>query len=177
MKELLKELIEAESTPEKGELGAAEVISAELRRSGIHSAIDRWDSTRANIVAHVKSTGSRAALLFACHLDVVGPGEAAWKHPPFGAVESNGRIYGRGSVDMKGPTAAILSTTSWDHSPMIGGLAYNMKFNTSLFRSPKGFDSHSKRERGVAKTGSGSDRQNRTKPPASGGRKTGSPDC
>ncbi|MFA6109746.1 MAG: pyruvate formate lyase family protein [Candidatus Latescibacterota bacterium] len=38
-----------------------------------------------------------------------------------------------------GPTAAILSTTSWDHSPMIGGLAYNMKFNTSLFRGPEGF--------------------------------------
>lgn len=32
-----------------------------------------------------------------------------------------------------GPTAAILSTTSWSHSPMIGGLAYNMKFNKSLF--------------------------------------------
>ena len=35
-----------------------------------------------------------------------------------------------------GPTAAILSTTSWDHRPMIGGLAYNMKFNASLLRSP-----------------------------------------
>lgn len=38
-----------------------------------------------------------------------------------------------------GPTAAILSTTSWDHSPLIGGLAYNMKFNTSLFASPESF--------------------------------------
>ena len=40
-----------------------------------------------------------------------------------------------------GPTAAILSTTSWDHSRMIGGLAYNMKFNTSLFATPRGYDS------------------------------------
>jgi succinyl-diaminopimelate desuccinylase len=47
--------------------------------------------------------------LFACHLDVVGPGDAAWKHPPFAAVESDGRIYGRGSVDMKGPTAAVVT--------------------------------------------------------------------
>jgi formate C-acetyltransferase len=37
-----------------------------------------------------------------------------------------------------GPTAAILSTTSWDHSPMIGGLAYNMKFSSSLFRDGGG---------------------------------------
>ncbi|MEW6755251.1 MAG: pyruvate formate lyase family protein [Candidatus Latescibacterota bacterium] len=39
-----------------------------------------------------------------------------------------------------GPTAAILSTTSWDHAPMIGGLAYNMKFSASLFRTPEGCD-------------------------------------
>ena len=38
-----------------------------------------------------------------------------------------------------GPTAAILSTTSWDHSPMIGGLAYNMKFNSGFFDTPAGF--------------------------------------
>jgi len=34
--------------------------------------------------------------------------------------------------ESNGPTAAILSTTSWDHSPMIGGLACNMKFSKSL---------------------------------------------
>jgi formate C-acetyltransferase len=38
--------------------------------------------------------------------------------------------------EAKGPTAAILSATSWDHSSMIGGLAYNMKFGASLMRSP-----------------------------------------
>ena len=42
--------------------------------------------------------------------------------------------------EANGPTAAILSTTSWEHSPMIGGLAYNMKFNTRFFDSPKGFE-------------------------------------
>ena len=109
MKELLKKLIQAETTDEKGELAAAEVISAELRRSGIDSSIDSWDQSRANIVAHVKSAGRRAGLLFACHLDVVGPGEAAWKHPAFTAVESNGKIYGRGAVDMKGGTAAAVT--------------------------------------------------------------------
>ena len=39
-----------------------------------------------------------------------------------------------------GPTAATLSVISWDHSPMIGGLAYNLKFNSSLFRAREGFD-------------------------------------
>ncbi len=33
-----------------------------------------------------------------------------------------------------GPTAAVLSTTSWNQAPFIGGAAYNMKFNQSLFQ-------------------------------------------
>ncbi|MHC4172106.1 MAG: M20 family metallopeptidase [Planctomycetota bacterium] len=112
MKELLKQLVQAETTPAKGELAAAEVISAELGRSGIDSRIDSWDRTRANIIALVKSAGHKAALLFACHLDVVGPGEAAWEKPAFGAVESDGKIYGRGSADMKGGIAAIVTAIS-----------------------------------------------------------------
>ena len=55
----------------------------------------------------------------------------------FPFADGCGPAQGRES---RGPTAAILSTTSWDHRSMIGGLAYNMKFNTSLFREPEGFD-------------------------------------
>jgi len=39
-----------------------------------------------------------------------------------------------------GPTAAVLSVTSWDHSQMMGGLAYNLKFNRALFHSPEAFE-------------------------------------
>jgi len=35
--------------------------------------------------------------------------------------------------ETRGPTAAILSTTSWDASPLIGGAAFNMKFSQRLF--------------------------------------------
>ena len=109
MKELLKKLIQAETTTEKGEIAAAEIISAELSRLGIDSRIDNWDQTRANIIAQVKSNGRRTALLFACHLDVVGPGEAVWSNPAFAAEEKDGKIYGRGSTDMKGGIAAIVT--------------------------------------------------------------------
>jgi succinyl-diaminopimelate desuccinylase len=109
MKTLLKTLIQAESTIEKGEFASAEVVSAEFRRSGIECRIDSWDLNRANVIAHVKSAGRRPGLLFACHLDVVGPGEAPWTHPAFGAVEADGKIYGRGAVDMKGGIAAVVA--------------------------------------------------------------------
>lgn len=43
--------------------------------------------------------------------------------------------------ETKGPTAAILSASSWDHSKMIGGSALNMKFDKSLFRDRKAVES------------------------------------
>lgn len=109
MKALLKKLIQAKSTAEKGELAAAQIISAELGRFGIDSQIDTWDANRANITARIKSAGRKNPLLFVCHLDVVGPGEASWQNPPFGAVESDGKIYGRGATDMKGAIASIVT--------------------------------------------------------------------
>jgi len=109
MKELLRKLIEAETTAAKGELAAAEIISEHLGQYGIESDVQVWDRTRANLVAHIKSTGRKRALLFACHLDVVPPGEASWEHPAFRGTEENGRIYGRGSADMKGGITAVVT--------------------------------------------------------------------
>ena len=48
-------------------------------------------------------------------------------------ADGGGPAQGR---EKGGPTCAILSTTSWDHSALIGGLAYNMKFPGDLFRAP-----------------------------------------
>jgi len=109
MKKLLRQLVQAQTTAEKGELPAAEIISAELGRFGIESRIDSWDKTRANIIAHIQSSGRKGALLFASHLDVVPAGGVNWSKPAFDAVESEGRIYGRGSADMKGGIAAIVT--------------------------------------------------------------------
>jgi len=109
MKDLLKQLIQADSTAAQGEAAAAEVIARHFQEHGIDGRIDRWDGRRSNVTARVKTAGRRPALLFVCHLDVVGPGEESWRHPPFAAVEEDGRIYGRGTVDMKGPLASVVT--------------------------------------------------------------------
>ncbi len=106
MIDLAKELIAARSTPEAGEWAAAEVLADYFGQRGIACHVDRWDPNRANVTAHVKSSGRRPALYFVCHLDVVSPGEEPWRHDPFKAHEDNGQLYGRGTVDMKGGTAA-----------------------------------------------------------------------
>jgi len=109
MKDLLKQLIQADSTSDKGESAAAEVIADRFERHGIDCRVDRWDANRANVIAQVKSAGKRPALLFVCHLDVVGPGQEPWEHPPFDAREEKNRIYGRGTTDMKGGIASVVA--------------------------------------------------------------------
>ena len=47
------------------------------------------------------------ALAILAHLDVVPEGDG-WKYPPYGAVIENGRMYGRGTSDDKGPGVAAL---------------------------------------------------------------------
>ncbi len=42
-----------------------------------------------------------------CHLDVVPEG-TGWKHPPYGAVIDDGVMYGRGTLDDKGPAFAAI---------------------------------------------------------------------
>ena len=43
-----------------------------------------------------------------CHLDVVPAVPSNWKSDPFTAEIRDGRIYGRGAIDDKGPAVAVL---------------------------------------------------------------------
>jgi succinyl-diaminopimelate desuccinylase len=107
MKDLLQELVQADSTLEQGEAAVAEVLARRFRRYGVECRVEQWDGNRANVLARVPSAGPRPALLFVCHLDVVGPGEEPWGFRPFSAAEADGKIFGRGTVDMKGGIAAV----------------------------------------------------------------------
>jgi succinyl-diaminopimelate desuccinylase len=60
-------------------------------------------------------------LMFAGHTDVVPPGEeAAWTHPPFAGEVADGRLFGRGAVDMKGAIACFLAA-ALDRLAVTGG--------------------------------------------------------
>lgn len=53
--------------------------------------------------------GEGEDLAILVHLDVVPAGKLSeWKHTPFSATEENGRIYGRGAMDDKGPAITCL---------------------------------------------------------------------
>lgn len=71
--------------------------------SDIH--IDRYGS----ISGCIKGLHPGPKILYDGHIDTVPvPDKSLWKHDPFGGEVLNGRIYGRGTSDMKGALAAML---------------------------------------------------------------------
>jgi succinyl-diaminopimelate desuccinylase len=58
-------------------------------------------------------------LVFAGHTDVVPPGAATWRHPPFAGEIADSVLFGRGAVDMKGAVACKLAAVL-DHLAVHG---------------------------------------------------------
>ena len=61
---------------------------------------------RINVVARLEN-GAGPVFAFNTHMDVVPVGEG-WSSDPFALKEADGRLYGRGACDCKGPLAAML---------------------------------------------------------------------
>lgn len=62
-----------------------------------------------NVVAVLPGRGGGKSLILNGHIDVVPPGDINdWENEPYSGCIKDGRLYGRGSTDMKGGTAALL---------------------------------------------------------------------
>ena len=67
-----------------------------------------WEG-RPITVATLPGAGGGRSLIINGHIDVVSPGDLErWTSPPFEAEVRDGRIYGRGAVDMKGGIASAI---------------------------------------------------------------------
>ena len=88
---------------------AAELVAEQMRAFGWSPRVDLVADGRPNVIATIDGDGPGRTLLFEGHTDVVTEGdEQAWTVDPFGAELRGGRIYGRGSADMKSGVAAML---------------------------------------------------------------------
>jgi len=82
-----------------------------LSARGVRAWQEEAAPGRPNVVAEVGRTeGQGPTLVLYGHLDVVGT--AGMTIPPFEPREENGRVYGRGSYDMKGGVAACMSAAA-----------------------------------------------------------------
>jgi acetylornithine deacetylase/succinyl-diaminopimelate desuccinylase-like protein len=110
----LRELIEIDTTATHGTLQAAEAISRRLIQSGfaaddIQLLAPSEQPSRANVVIRVRGRGHAPALLIIAHLDVVEAQRENWSVDPFHLTEKDGYFYGRGTLDLKGEDAAIIT--------------------------------------------------------------------
>ncbi|SEB73521.1 succinyl-diaminopimelate desuccinylase [Nitratireductor aquibiodomus] len=94
------------------EIVLARMIKARLDDLGIDCEIFRENEHQANLVATLRGQGPAKKpgprLVLSGHLDTVPIGDATWTHDPFSAAIDDGRIYGRGTADMKGGLFALL---------------------------------------------------------------------
>ena len=65
---------------------------------------------RHNLIARLPGTGRGRSLLISGHMDTVPSGREQWKDSPWSGVVRRGRMYGRGTYDMKGGLVAAFAT-------------------------------------------------------------------
>lgn len=96
------------------EIDAADYVAQELRAMGLepHYSFfpDDVERVRPSVWTVFDTGRPGPTMLLIGHIDTVDVTEENWATPPFVATEVNGRIYGRGAMDMKGGIACILST-------------------------------------------------------------------
>lgn len=108
--ELTRALIRFETiNPPGNETPCAEHIGVILEQAGFDIAYYPMEENRANLIARIGGSAGKKPLCLSGHTDVVPLGAAAWSVPPFAAEIADGKIYGRGSTDMKGGVAAIVA--------------------------------------------------------------------
>ena len=106
----LRDLVAINTVNKPGnEKAAALYISRELERYNFKTEIQEVAEGRANVVASIGGSSNGNTVIFTGHLDVVPPGENWKSGDPFTLLEKDGKLYGRGSCDMKGGVSAMMA--------------------------------------------------------------------
>jgi succinyl-diaminopimelate desuccinylase len=110
---LIQELVRIPTQNPPGmERCGAEFIVGKLRQWGIQAdLIPEPYKNRPQALGQVEGSGERPVLVLNGHIDVVPEGDTTqWDSPPFEGKTVSGRVYGRGTCDMKGALAAMMIT-------------------------------------------------------------------
>ena len=89
----------------KGEGVAAEAVAAHMRKLGLDVHLQEAAPGRPNVIGVLDGSSPGRSLMFCGHIDTVG---VEGMRSPFDPREIDGRLYGRGSQDMKGGIAAMI---------------------------------------------------------------------
>lgn len=90
-----------------GEAEIASYVADSLRKLGLDVKLSEIAPGRVNVVGTLKGSGGGRSLLLNAHMDTVGVD--GMTSDPFSGELRDGRIYGRGSQDMKGSLSAMMT--------------------------------------------------------------------
>src|SRR6267142_132753 len=105
--EILDRLVAFDTTSSRSNLELIEWIAEYLGGYGIASERSAAFPGKANLFATV-GPSEHGGVILSGHTDVVPVAGQEWHSDPFHLTEGNGRLYGRGSADMKGFLALVL---------------------------------------------------------------------
>ena len=117
-RDILRELVDINTTHAYGSTAAAQIIQKQLLAAGFPAEdvvlIAPADKpSKGNVVVRFRAQHGKKGskpVLFLGHLDVVEAKPEDWSTNPFELVEKDGWFYGRGTQDMKDGDAALLET-------------------------------------------------------------------
>ena len=125
---LLRELIAIDSVNPSlvagaaGEENIAAAVAAHMRESGMDVVVEEVAPGRQNVVGVLEGRSAGRSLMLCGHSDTVG---VEGMDSPFDPIERDGRMFGRGSGDMKGGVAAMLAAArtlaseGWDKGRLL----------------------------------------------------------
>ena len=107
--EITRELVQIETmNPPGRELECAQYVGKLLHDAGLQVSYHEFADGRTSVVARLAGAGGKAPICFGGHIDTVPLGAKPWSKDPFAGEVSGGKIYGRGTTDMKAGVAAYL---------------------------------------------------------------------
>ena len=108
-RELLEQLIGFATVSSDSNIELIDFIRHYLAELGVESELFyNPERTKANLFATI-GPRDRGGVVLAGHTDVVPVDGQAWTSKPFRLTERDGRLYGRGTADMKGFIASVLA--------------------------------------------------------------------
>jgi len=107
--QLTKDILRLNTVNPPGkEEACAHLLGRILEDAGFTIRYHSFGAERVNLIAGIGGVPEKPPLCFTGHIDVVPLGAAAWSKDPFAGETAAGKLYGRGSSDMKSGVAAFV---------------------------------------------------------------------
>ena len=107
--QLTRELLRFKTiNPPGQERECAQYLGKLLEGGGFQTELHEFADARTSLIARYPGTADTPPICFTGHIDTVPLGAMPWTQDPFVGDISEGKLYGRGSSDMKSGVAAFV---------------------------------------------------------------------